>query len=997
MILRSEWQSVNAHAPCPVCGKPDWCRVTSDRAIVACRRESKGAYKREPDKNGATIYFHHRRGADTTRRQGPKRRQAAAKVTAGPEAAAIGADPATLDRAYREFLSLLRLSDKHRGDLRRRGLTDEEIDKRGYRSLPHSGRAEIAKKLVEELGTIYAHVPGFLPDAKLAGAPGLLIPIRDIEDQIIAIKIRADDPGRLKKRYTYLSSSSQGGPGPGSPTHIPVGVGPCCERLRITEGELKADIATALSGIPTISFSGASNWRTAIPAAKQLGARTIVLAFDADARENEMVARSLRDAVAELHREGLIVELEQWPIESGKGIDDVLAGGVVPALVSGEAVAMVASEIATSAGVELRPLPEERESEIIAASTIGSIKLTVSPRNGKTKRKVVAKVGAVQHVDLFDVSSATARCRFAQDIIAKSGCAENLAEIEAELIRLGEGNEARGIEVDEGDKEKGAGRKNQATIALELISDWELWRSPEGDGYVTIRESGRRQTYRVKSSPVRKLISKLFFEATGRAINAEALASAVNTLDAQATFSQDVRRVFLRTAEHGDNLYLDLGDDTWKAIEIAPGGWKIVPEPPVMFRRPQGMLALPTPEHGGQIEELLDFLNLDDENFALAVAWLLATFRPTGPYPILALFAQQGSGKSTAAKMLRSLIDPAHAPLRCEPSCLRDLAIAANNTAILAFDNISSIPSWLSDALCRLSTGGGFATRELFTNDGEAIFDAMRPVLLTSIEDVATRSDLLDRSMIVVLSRIPERNRKPESQLYAEFDQARPRILGALLTAVAAGRQNLPNTSLTSLPRMADFALWTAACESGFGWTPGTFLAAYEANRSSANEIALESSIIAKPLLDYLERSGGWQGTAAGLLAALDSERGEEGRPVRGWPAQPQHLSGMIRRLAPNLEAVGWVVHFCEKARPRILTISRTELCLNSSSGASAATNEVSGELSSGESDPAEDRWREGSTTIALSSDDGDAPDALSAPLLDGAFEENFDYEEGEA
>jgi hypothetical protein len=158
------------------------------------------------------------------------------------------------------------------------------------------------------------------------------------------------------------------------------------------------------------------------------------------------------------------------------------------------------------------------------------------------------------------------------------------------------------------------------------------------------------------------------------------------------------------------------------------------------------------------------------------IAWLVAALGPRGPYPVLALFAEQGSGKSMTGRILRDLVDPNSAPLRAEPRDGRDLMIAANNSWCLAYDNLSYLPPWLSDALCRLSTGGGFTTRELYTDQDEVIFDSQRPVLLTSIEEVATRSDLLDRCVIIYLPAIPEDRRRPEAEILTAFEAARPRI-----------------------------------------------------------------------------------------------------------------------------------------------------------------------------------------------------------------------------
>src|SRR4051812_3384580 len=139
------------------------------------------------------------------------------------------------------------------------------------------------------------------------------------------------------------------------------------------------------------------------------------------------------------------------------------------------------------------------------------------------------------------------------------------------------------------------------------------------------------------------------------------------------------------------------------------------------------MLPLPVPERGGSIDSLRPFLNLSSQNdFVLVVAWLCAALRPSGPYPLLAISGEQGSAKTVLSKMLRALVDPNSAPLRALPREERELFIAANNSHVLAFDNISRLRSWLSDALCRLASGGGFALRQLYTDHNEVLFDAAR-------------------------------------------------------------------------------------------------------------------------------------------------------------------------------------------------------------------------------------------------------------------------------
>ena len=236
-----------------------------------------------------------------------------------------------------------------------------------------------------------------------------------------------------------------------------------------------------------------------------------------------------------------------------------------------------------------------------------------------------------------------------------------------------------------------------------------------------------------------------------------------------------------------------------------------------------GDAALAIAAPGGSVATLRSFLNVkSDTDFVLAVAWALACLRNRGPYPVIVLSGEQGSAKSTFSAMLRALLDPNTAPLRALPREVRDLFIAASNGHVLAFDNVSGLLAWISDTLCRLATGGGFAVRQLYTDQDEVLFDAARPVILNGIEDIVTRPNLADRAVFLTLEPIPEERRRPEAELWAAFEAERPRILGVLLDAVVEGLKRLPETHLPKLPRMAGFALWATACETAL-WAAGAF------------------------------------------------------------------------------------------------------------------------------------------------------------------------------
>lgn len=466
------------------------------------------------------------------------------------------------------------------------------------------------------------------------------------------------------------------------------------------------------------------------------------------------------------------------------------------------------------------------------------------------------------------------------------------------------------------------GKSSQTDRLIALADSLELFHTADGAGYADIRITGHRETWPIRSKGCRDWLRRTYYESERSAPNGEALKSAIETIEARARYDGGQRDVFLRVGQHEDRIYLDLADADWRVVEIGPDGWRIVPEPPVRFRRAAGMLPLPVPMTEGSLEALKLFLNVaSDHDFTLAIAWLQAALRPTGPYPILSLAGEQGSAKSTFAAMLRSLVDPNDTPLRSLPREDRDLFIAASNGRVLAFDNISGLPVWLADSLCRLATGGGFAVRQLFSDSDEVRFNGQRPIILNGIEDTSGRPDLADRSIFLMLEAIPDEKRKTERELWTSFERERPRILGALLDAVARGLRRLPEVKLIRLPRMADFALWATACETN----PGTFMDAYDGNRADATALIVEHDAVAHAVRRLAQEQNRWTGTATALLEALTGLASDTTRRARDWPQSPRALSGRLRRVATALRKVGVRVEFdqreADKKRTRQLVI----------------------------------------------------------------------------
>ena len=398
-------------------------------------------------------------------------------------------------------------------------------------------------------------------------------------------------------------------------------------------------------------------------------------------------------------------------------------------------------------------------------------------------------------------------------------------------------------------------------------------------------------------------LRRVFYERFAKVPPAAAVRDALSALRGVARFAGTSRRVYRRVGQEGSRVYLDLANAAWEVVEVGREGWEILEVSPVPFVRSGGMGELPRPIGGTTLGELRLFLNVrDDSDFALVVSWVLNAMRPTGPYPVLVLQGGQGNAKSTVARVLRDLLDPNVAGLRSAPREQRDLMVAARNSWVLAFDNLSDLPSWLSDSLCRLASGGGFATRANFRDVEEVLIRAQRPIILNGIPELATRPDLLDRALVLELPRIADGRRLRESDFDAAFLEARPRILGALLDALVVGLRNEAQVEVDPLPRMADFALRSVAAESSFDLPAGTFLSAYQRNLRAGWEAAIEASLIGPALL-ALATKGPWRGSARELLDGLDM--GGSAGTQHGWPRTSVQLSNEIRRLAPSLERLG--------------------------------------------------------------------------------------------
>ena len=504
----------------------------------------------------------------------------------------------------------------------------------------------------------------------------------------------------------------------------------------------------------------------------------------------------------------------------------------------------------------------------------------------------------------------------------------------------GDGDGGTATAVLEKEESTGGG---DAGIALDLLREAgvEPFRTPGDELFASHRIRGRRENVSIGSGALKTVLKHVFFQALKRPLKADPLAEAMGVLEGEALCGP-VYEVHTRIAPGPEgSIYVDLNDEQGHVVHIDASGWRVLTDAPVRFRRPAGSAALPVPVRGGSLDELRLVLNLRDEDaWILLRGFLVGSIHPRGPYFVGVVNGEKGTAKSTTSGVILGVIDPKDTPLRRPPREERDLAIAARHSWLVAYNNLSHLSPRMSDSLSALATEGGMVVRTLYSDDGETRFRDRRPIVLNGIPDFVTRGDLSDRSLRVVLARIPPEERREESDVLAQFKEMLPRVLGALYTAAACALRNLPDIELERLPRMADAAKWITAAESALGVPEGTFLAALDRAHAEASATVVGADPVAMAVARWAPAAP-WRGSAGDLLSLLGAQGADNGRD-RDWPKSAAAMASALRMLAPDLLAVGIEVIQDEKSDPkrrtRLWTIQRTT---------SAETDPPAGELGS--------------------------------------------------
>jgi len=496
-------------------------------------------------------------------------------------------------------------------------------------------------------------------------------------------------------------------------------------------------------------------------------------------------------------------------------------------------------------------------------------------------------------------------------------CNPPLDEVEVHRI-------ARSIWGLERSKPDAASKATQSDVLVRLGLDrYRLVQSDEGDTYAIPNDRPRyaRPLRGVRS--MRAELRAVFHETQGKTPSGSALADAMETLEGYA-LRQPRQTVGVRVARAGHEIVIDLADEDGSVVVVRPGSWSVTTDSPALFRRSEVNSPMRKPRGGGDVSALRRLLNVSDADWDLLVAWAVAALVPDLPHPVLWLAGEQGTGKTTAMRMLAGLVDPSPAGARTPPRDVQEWVVTASASHVLPLDNVSGLKPWLSDAICRAVTGDALVRRKLYADSDVVVNRYRRVVIVNGIDAGELRGDLGDRLVWVELDRISGAGRLPDRELEAEYERLRPEVTGALLDILAEALVALPEIDLPELPRMADFAEYVAAVDRVRGTDA---LATYLASRDSISSQVVESDPVALAVIRLVEvrrarKEAPFEGTAEQLLAELEQP---DGVPRQAWPWTPRMLGGRLKRVAPALARTGVEIKQWRSGSTRKIRIVSTD------------------------------------------------------------------------
>lgn len=868
----SDWHEVTRSEPCPACGKPDWCAWSPDGETLKCERsaETPPGFRHIKLNDGGALF---RQGADELPRPSAADRQPRRRKPISEKPAP---DWAAVERRSREALS-------------------PECLERLARKLC------VSPKALEELGVGW--------DAQ---SKRWTIPERDGAGRIIGFQTRGEDGS---KRAIYGSKR-----GLSIPSSL-VERGGCIEigiLVALTEGqgptllvEGMSDVAACLTlGIAAVGRPSNTGGASHLAEFRFLAEREVLVVGDRDGpgrdgaqKTTERLVDAWRKPVHRTLAPKGHKDVRQWlAARAGEGLD----------LTNGDACRAAGRELLEELREEDYEIERPPLSVRLLPGSYGRLHALLVLGNGREPAQDdVIYEGRLRPGEDTDAAewteAAFAAASESLGWLEEASDGRRIAEALAAELKAHAAKELAG--------QGGGEQPSVSELIVRLVEkDYVLGVSTEGKPFAVARDGPNiALPLRGSAEALRARLARAYRTCYGGTPSGTALADALTVLAGEAQ-ECEAQTVYHRVGRHGAAIVIDMCDPHGRAIVVEASGWRIEDRSPVLFQRTALSGELPTPEKGGDLAELWDLIPIAAEDRRLLLGWLVHGLVPNEPHAILMIGGEQGSAKTTTAEFLVGFLDPSGVPTRSVPRDDKQWAVTAAGSWVIALDNVSSIPSRLSDMLCRAVTGDGWVDRALYSDSEPTILRFQRVLLLTSIDAGALRGDLGDRVVLVDLERISPERRRPRSELDARYEEMRPRILGALYGLLARVLAVLPEVRVERLPRMADFGKVLAAVDRVLGGEREFgALACYAAQSRRVAEEVVEGDLVAAAILAFVRKRSEWRG-AVGVLLPLISP---DPKP-RGWPATPRALTARIKRVAPALRELGVeVIAPGPNARPR--------------------------------------------------------------------------------
>lgn len=420
------------------------------------------------------------------------------------------------------------------------------------------------------------------------------------------------------------------------------------------------------------------------------------------------------------------------------------------------------------------------------------------------------------------------------------------------------------------------------------------------------------ESYKAPSKPVSDRLKYLYLRETGCLPPNSIVKEILDIKESIARFEGDPVNLKNRVSANEQAVYYDMRDKRY--LEITSTGWRIVPADFPLFRRYQHMQTQVEPVTGGDPWRVFDFITVNEEDQLLVLVYLVSLFIANIAHPVFALFGEQGSSKSFFSSVINRLVDPTITERIIQPKNERNLIQTVKQKYVTVLDNLSKIDSRVSDIFCQVCTGGSISLRQLYTDEGENIAHFRHIVILNSISLAIVNADLMDRSIILKLHRIKPEDRKPEQDLWAAFETARPGILGGIFDTIVKAMVIHPTLTLNQLPRLADFAKWGYAIAEALGKSGPQFLEDFSQNIKRQNESVVEKNVLCQTILRLMTDKQTFLKSVADTHNALKTIAGDNHKDAT-FPKLSHHLRSCLDVLRSTLADHGISYEFLERQK----------------------------------------------------------------------------------